>query len=151
MLKVLFKMALLIVGLFVLIEILAWSESDKDKAVGFFLPYELYYYADEGKSEAEATKFELQFEPTAALKKAGMNSCSIQVRKDTYQALAEVSSLSGNNDQRYTIVPVYWDKLTRNPRCYDGFDSVKVIEQHKASQYAEVNQASFQKLFETKP
>lgn len=151
MLKVLFKIALLIAGMFALIEILIWSESDEDKAVGFFLPYQLYYYADEGKSEAEATKFELQLEPTAALKKAGLRSCTIQVRKNTYDAFAKQPSLAGNNDERYALVRVYWDKLTRSPSCYSGFDSVEVIEQYKASQYAIVNQASFQTLFETKP
>ena len=117
----------------------------------FFLPYQLYYYADEGKSEAEATKFELQLEPTAALKKAGLRSCTIQVRKNTYDAFAKQPSLAGNNDERYALVRVYWDKLTRSPSCYSGFDSVEVIEQYKASQFAKVNQASFQTLFETKP
>lgn len=139
------------VGLFVLVKILAWSESDKDNSVGFYLPYELFYYSKDNKAEADAYKFELQLSPTEALKKAGLTNCVVQVSQSTYQAFAQQQAHQSNKGQKYTLVAVYWDKLTRSPHCYTGFDNLKPIEQFTAQQYAKVNQGQFQQLFETKP
>lgn len=143
---VVIRIVLGVVALWVVVELLSWSESEKKTSVGFYLPYELFYYTEGNETEATATKFEVHARPTSALRAEGLRDCIVRLSKQNYRALSQQASHSDNADVRYLLVAVYWDKLTRQPVCDTGYDNVTLVEQKAASSFEQANKVLMSKL-----